>query len=222
MIPDSLVDGYRSFLGDRFTRERQRYESLAESGQSPEILIIGCCDSRVSPEVIFDAGPGEIFVVRNVGNIVPPYETHGQFHGTSAALEFAVEALKVKHIVVMGHASCGGIRSFAQKSPPLSSGDFIGRWMSIIAPAADTLEDPGDNPSEDYMTRLNFAAVEQSLANLMTFGSVRRRVNAGELALHGAYFGVATGRLLVRNPETRRFEPVVADVGMPPSPMRCD
>ncbi|GLS22630.1 carbonic anhydrase [Labrys miyagiensis] len=220
MIPDSLIDGYKSFLGDRFARERLRYETLAETGQSPEILVIGCCDSRVSPEVIFDAGPGELFVVRNVANIVPPYETSGQFHGTSAAIEFAVEALKVRHVVVMGHANCGGIRSFAQKSAPLSSGDFIGRWMSIIAPAADTLEDPGEVPSEDYMARLNLAAVEQSLANLMTFGSVRRRVNAGEMELHGAYFGVATGHLLVRDPATHRFEPVVTDVGVPPSLFR--
>jgi carbonic anhydrase len=220
MIPESLIDGYKSFLGDRFARERQRYETLAEKGQSPETLIIGCCDSRVSPEVIFDAGPGELFVVRNVANIVPPYETSGQWHGTSAAIEFAVEGLKVKHIVVMGHASCGGIRSFAEKRAPLSSGDFIGKWMSIIAPAADTLEDPGETPSEDYMARLNFAAVEQSLANLMTFGSVRRRVNAGELELHGAYFGVASGHLLVRDPKTHRFEPVVKEIGSAPSLFR--
>ncbi len=222
MFPDDLIAGYKSFLGDRFSRERQRYETLGTKGQSPEILVIGCCDSRVSPEVIFDAGPGELFVVRNVANIVPPYEAGGQFHGTSAALEFAVEALKVKHIVIMGHASCGGIRSFAEKRAPLSSGDFIGKWMSIIAPALDTLEDPGETPSEDYMTRLGLAAVEQSLANLMTFGSVRRRVDAGELQLHGAYFGIASGHLLVRDPETRRFEPVVSDIGSPPSLLRCD
>ncbi|MGN8117227.1 carbonic anhydrase [Labrys sp. 22185] len=222
MFPDSLIAGYKSFLGDRFSRESQRYETLGTTGQSPEVLVIGCCDSRVSPEVIFDAGPGELFVVRNVANIVPPYEAGGQFHGTSAALEFAVEALKVKHIVIMGHASCGGIRSFAEKRAPLSSGDFIGKWMSIIAPAVDTLEDPGETPSEDYITRLALAAVEQSLANLMTFGSVRRRVDAGELQLHGAYFGIASGHLLVRDPETRRFEAVVADIGAPPSLLRCD
>ncbi|OCC00774.1 carbonate dehydratase [Labrys sp. WJW] len=222
MFPDNLIAGYKSFLGDRFSRESQRYETLGTTGQSPEVLVIGCCDSRVSPEVIFDAGPGELFVVRNVANIVPPYEAGGQFHGTSAALEFAVEALKVKHIVIMGHASCGGIRSFAEKRAPLSSGDFIGKWMSIIAPAVDTLEDPGETPSEDYITRLALAAVEQSLANLMTFGSVRRRVDAGELQLHGAYFGIASGHLLVRDPETRRFEAVVADIGAPPSLLRCD
>ncbi|MDQ0467956.1 carbonic anhydrase [Labrys wisconsinensis] len=209
VFPERLSAGYRSFLGDRFRQERQRYEELAESGQNPEILLIGCCDSRVSPEVIFDARPGELFVVRNVANLVPPYETGGQFHGVSAALEFAVQALMVKHIVVMGHARCGGIRSFAEKRAPLSSGDFIGKWMSIIAPAADMLEDPGEEPSPDYITRLELAAVDQSLANLMTFGSVRRRVAAGEMHLHGAYFGIATGRLLVRDPADGVFKPLV-------------
>jgi carbonic anhydrase len=210
MFPDRLVDGYKSFLEGRFIRERERYETLAEGGQTPEIMLIGCCDSRVSPEVIFDARPGELFVVRNVANLVPPYETNGRFHGTSAALEFAVQALGVKHVVVLGHARCGGIRSFAEKRAPLSSGDFIGKWMSIIAPAADTLEDPGEEPSPDYIIKLELAAIEQSLANLMTFGSVRRRVADGSLTLHGAYFGIATGRLLVRDPETKTFAPVVA------------
>jgi carbonic anhydrase len=205
-FPVRLAQGYRNFLAERFRQEKARYEDLAEGGQNPEILVIGCCDSRVSPEVIFDARPGELFVLRNVANIVPPYETSGQFHGTSAALEYAVEALRVKHIVILGHARCGGIRSFAEKRAPLSSGDFIGKWMSIIAPAADTLEDPGPVPSAEYVTRLELAAIEQSLANLMTFGSVRRRHAAGELRLHGAYFGIATGRLLVRDPETKRFE----------------
>ena len=123
-----------------------------------------------------------------------------------------MQALLVKHIVVLGHARCGGIRSYAEKRAPLSSGDFIGKWMSIIAPAADTLDDPGDEPSADYITRLELAAVEQSLANLMTFGSVRRRIGDGSLALHGAYFGIATGRLLVRDPQTKRFQALVEEV----------
>ena len=221
-FPDRLSTGYRNFLAERFRQEKARYEDLAEGGQNPEILLIGCCDSRVSPEVIFDARPGELFVVRNVANIVPPYETSGQFHGTSAALEFAVEALQVKHIVVLGHARCGGIRSFAEKRAPLSSGDFIGKWMSIIAPAADTLEDPGEEPSADYITRLELAAIEQSLANLMTFGSVRRRIANGSLAVHGAYFGIATGRLLVRDPATKTFAPLVETVPGRVSMLRAD
>jgi carbonic anhydrase len=184
---------------------------LAERGQQPEIMVIGCCDSRVSPEVIFDARPGELFVMRNVANLVPPYETHGQFHGTSAALEFAVQGLGVGHIVVLGHARCGGIRSFAEKQAPLSSGDFIGKWMSIIAPAADTLEDPGEVPSDAYITKLELAGIEQSLANLMTFGSIRRRIAEG-MELHGAYFDIATGRLLIRDPATKAYAPVVENL----------
>src|SRR6188768_2551747 len=128
-FPDRLVEGYAAFLGGRLIEEQNRYLQLAESGQSPEIMVIGCCDSRVSPEVIFDARPGEMFVVRNVANLVPPYEPEGSHHGTSAALEFAVQALRVKHVVVLGHARCGGIRAFADPdAEPLSPGDFIGRW----------------------------------------------------------------------------------------------
>src|SRR5919199_3365407 len=138
MLPSRLTTGYRAFRENRFARERERYAALAEA-QRPEIMVIGCCDSRVPPEVIFDASPGEMFVVRNVANLVPPFETGGEYHGTSAALEFAVQALKVKHIVVLGHARCGGVRAFADSAAPLSPGDFIGRWMSLIAPAAARL-----------------------------------------------------------------------------------
>ncbi len=205
MFPDTLIDGYKRFIGGRFPRERDRYEALAATGQTPEIAVISCCDSRVSPEAVFHARPGELFVVRNVANLVPPYETNGQFHGTSAALEFAVKALGVKHIVVLGHANCGGIRSFAEKRAPLSSGDFIGKWMSIIAPAAYALGDPGERPSPEYITQLEFAGIEQSLGNLMTFGSIRRGVADGSLRLHGAYFGIATGKLLIRDPATGKF-----------------
>jgi carbonic anhydrase len=219
-FPRRLTEGYQAFLGDRFARERQRYETLAK-GQSPEIMLIGCCDSRVSPEVIFDASPGELFVVRNVANLVPPYETGGEFHGTSAALEFAVQALKVKHIVVMGHASCGGIRAFADESAPLSPGDFIGRWMNLVAPAAERLG-PRTGSLDEYVTRLEFAAIENSLRNLMTFPCVRILVERGRLQLHGAYFGVATGVLMIRNPETGRFEPATDAVPDRVSMMRCD
>src|SRR5271163_4914235 len=151
MFPARLVSGYRAFLGDRFVRERRRYEALGGT-QSPDMMVIGCCDSRVSPEIIFDASPGEIFVVRNVANLVPPYETDGHYHGTSAALEFAVQALRIKHIVVLGHARCGGIRAFADEGAPLSPGDFIGQWMSLIASAAARVE-RADDP-DDYLRRL--------------------------------------------------------------------
>ncbi|WP_298721459.1 carbonic anhydrase [uncultured Ferrovibrio sp.] len=207
MLPERLAKGYRAFLDGRFSSERSRYEMLAEAGQRPEIMVIGCVDSRVSPEVIFDAAPGELLVVRNVANIVPAYDPDGHQHGTSAALEFGVQALRVKHIVVLGHALCGGIRAFADDMEPLSPGDFIGRWMSQIAPAAETLGPRKANDLE-YLRRLEFASVELSLQNLMTFPCVRILVERGKLQLHGAYFGIASGQLLVRNPETGKFNPV--------------
>jgi carbonic anhydrase len=113
-FPDRLIDGYRGFLVDRMPTERDGYQELAKRGQSPSVMVIGCCDSRVSPEVIFDTHPGELFVVRNIANLVPAYEPHGLCHGVFAALEFAVQVLRVKHIVVLGHAHCGGIRAFAE------------------------------------------------------------------------------------------------------------
>lgn len=219
-FPARLTEGYRSFLGDRFPREKGRYEALAEQGQSPEIMVIGCCDSRVSPEVIFDASPGELFVVRNVANLVPPYETGGEYHGTSAALEFAVQALRVKHIVVLGHARCGGVRAFADDTAPLSPGDFIGRWMTLIAPAAERLG-PRQGNLDEYVARLELAAIEHSLRNLMTFPCVRILVERGKLQLHGAFFGVATGVLMVRDPETGEFKPAVTDMPERVSTIGC-
>ena len=208
MLPERLQTGYRAFLDDRFPRERSRYEALADR-QRPEIMVIGCCDSRVSPEAIFDASPGELFVVRNVANLVPPYTPDGEYHGTSAALEFAVQALKVRHIVVLGHARCGGIRAFADDAEPLSPGDFIGKWTTLIAPAADRLG-PRDGDIEAYSARLELAVIEQSLRNLMTFPCVRILVERGRLHLHGAHFGVATGALLVRDPDSGAFGPALA------------
>jgi carbonic anhydrase len=208
IFPKRLKNGYRAFLDGRFVKERSRYELLAEAGQQPEIMVISCIDSRVSPEVIFDASPGELLVVRNVANLVPRYEPNRDSqHGTSAALEFGVRELRVQHIVVLGHASCGGVHAFGEKTAPLSPGDFIGRWISQIAPAAERLGSPGTDYTA-YLRQLEFAVVELSLGNLMTFPWVKTLVNAGKLTLHGAYFGIANGRLLVRNSITGAFEEV--------------
>jgi len=204
VFPERLTQGYQAFLQGRFANESSRYRSLGERGQNPDILVIGCCDSRVSPEVIFDAGPGELFVVRNVANLVPPYEPDtSSYHGTSAAIEFAVNALHVKHIVVLGHASCGGIRAFHDQAEPLGAGDFIGKWMSQIAKMASTL--PQQQERCARIKQLELAVVEHSMNNLLTFPCIARRVQTGELTLHCAYFGVATGLLFVRNPQTGEF-----------------
>jgi carbonic anhydrase len=210
-FPDHLIDGYRAFLGSRLRREQDRYRELSESGQSPQIMLIGCCDSRVSPEVIFDALPGELFVVRNVANIVPPYSPDGQAHGVSAALEFGVAALKVKHIVVLGHAQCGGVRAFAEDAEPLSPGDFIGKWMALMAPAMEKVGPRGALSPDQYLARLEQANVANSLDNLMTFPRLRKMIERGDVAIHGAYFGVATGELLAFDPDDKRFKPVAAE-----------
>jgi carbonic anhydrase len=206
MFPDALIKGYRAFRQGRLRVEQDRYRELAESGQSPEVLVIGCCDSRVSPEVIFNARPGELFVVRNVANLVPPYTPDGATRAVSAALEFAVQALRVKHIVVLGHAHCGGIRAHARPGEPLSPGDFIGSWMDLIAPAAKALGSPSNYKSfDDYIHHLELRAIEVTLTNLMTFPCVKILVERGKLNLHGAYFGVAEGELSLRDPATGEF-----------------
>jgi carbonic anhydrase len=210
-FPERLVEGYRDFLTARLPLEQSRYRELAEHGQSPEIMIIGCADSRVSPEVIFNARPGEMFVVRNVANLVPPYAPDGRAHGVSAALEFGIAALKVKHIVVLGHAQCGGVRAFAEDAEPLSPGDFIGKWMSLMAPAAEKVGPRGSRPMAEYLTLLEQANVALSLDNLLTFPRLRERFARGEMMLHGAYFGVATGRLSARDPATGEFMPIAAE-----------
>ena len=139
-FPQHLLDGYRAFTSQRLPTEQTRYRELSERGQSPAVMVIGCCDSRVSPEVIFDAGPGELFVVRNVANLVPVFQPDGGAHGVSAALEYAVQVLRIKHIVVLGHAQCGGIRAFIDEIDPLSPGDFIGRWMAMFIKPGEKVE----------------------------------------------------------------------------------
>jgi carbonic anhydrase len=214
-LPDRLISGYGSFLSGRFGLERGRFSELAQVGQKPSIMLIGCCDSRVSPEVIFDAGPGEIFVLRNVGALVPPYQPDDDLHGTSAALEFGVMGLRVQHVVVMGHAQCGGVRAYAEGEAdpytrPLSSGDFIGKWMSLIAPAAQRIGPPSE-PIADYVERLALEAVKQSLANLRTFPWLRTLEERGLLALHGVYFGIASGKLHALDEATGAFSQIEKD-----------
>ena len=204
-FPPRLIDGYRTFTSERLPTEQSRYRELSERGQSPEVMVIGCCDSRVSPEVIFDAGPGELFVVRNVANLVPVYQPDAGAHGVSAALEYAVQVLKIKHVVVLGHAQCGGIKAFIDKIDPLSPGDFIGRWMAMFIKPGEKVEQREHETMQDFVTRIEKAAVFRSLENLMTFPFVRKLVERNELHLHGAYFGVAEGSLFVLDQDAKEF-----------------
>jgi carbonic anhydrase len=205
-FPKSLLDGYKAFATQRLPAEQTRYRELSVKGQSPETMVIGCCDSRVSPEVIFDVGPGELFVMRNIANLVPVYQPDANAHGVSAALEYAVTVLKVKHIVVLGHAQCGGIRAFVDKIKPLTPGDFIGKWMQMFIKPGEVVEQREHETMQDFVTRIEKAAVFRSLENLMTFPFVRKAVEAGQMQLHGAYFGVAEGSLFVLDKATKEFK----------------
>jgi carbonic anhydrase len=195
-LPEELIAGYRNFKKGGYDAER--YRSLAREGQAPKTMMIACCDSRSAPETIFDAGPGELFVVRNVANLIPPYAPDNQNHGTSAALEFAVQALKIRHIVVMGHGRCGGIKAALHPSDkPLSPGDFIGHWMRLLAPAAEAIADNALMTPGERQTALERISIRYSIANLRTFPCVRILEEKGKLSLHGAWFDISTGELWV-------------------------
>ena len=191
---DKLIEGFRRFRAETWPRERARFEELAARGQNPRAMVIACSDSRVDPQMIFSAGPGELFVMRNVANLVPPYMPDAMFHGTSAAVEFAVRVLKVDRIVVMGHALCGGIRALLHGAPP-EAADFVAGWIGI-AQRARTVALRCDVP-EQRQEIAEHEAVRISLENLMTFPWVAEAVAEGRLTLHGAHFGVATGRLVL-------------------------
>ena len=205
-FPKHLLEGYKAFATQRLPTEQTRFRELSVKGQSPEVMVIGCCDSRVSPEVIFDVGPGELFVVRNIANLVPVYQPDGTAHGVSAALEYAVTVLKVKHIVVLGHAQCGGIRAFVDKIEPLTPGDFIGRWMQMFIKPGEVVEQREHESMAQFVERIEKAAVFRSLENLMTFPFVRKAVDGGQMQTHGAYFGVAEGSLFVLDKTTKEFK----------------
>jgi carbonic anhydrase len=205
-----LVDGYHRFLTGRYPQEAALYGALAEKGQAPKIMVIACCDSRVDPAAIFSASPGQLFIARNVANLVPPFEPHGDYHGTSAALEFAVNGLAVETIVVMGHARCGGVRAFLEglyeAGPPRG---FIHRWLSLLnAARAQALRETADQPIEAQGQALEYASVRQSIENLETFPFIKERLADGRLRLRGAYFDIADGRLLALDPDSGGFTEV--------------
>jgi carbonic anhydrase len=212
-FPERLITGHRDFLSERMPLERQRFEALAH-GQSPSIMVIGCCDSRVPPEVLFDAHPGELFVVRNIANLVPAFDGSGACHGVFAALEFAVQVLKVRHIVVMGHAHCGGIRAFADHGPPLTPADSVHRWMAMIEPAA-AKAGASESDRAAYLARLEQASIAQSLENLLTFAYVADAVKQDMLSLHGAWFDIDTGHVLAREvrPDGEHYVELTSIVG---------
>lgn len=205
----NLLEGYRRFRTNRYEAEKSRWRELAE-GQAPRAVVIACCDSRADPATIFDTDPGEIFVVRNVANLVPPFEANGGRHGVSAALEFAVTQLRVPEIVVMGHERCGGIQAaltgqFDGAHP--GEGGFVHRWMAQIAgPAAQIAGEHGTGL--EAAQRLEEVAIRQSLTNLRSFPFVAERESAGNLAILGCHFSISEGQLYLLDEAEDIFRPV--------------
>ena len=201
---DTLLSGYHRFRADHWPAARAEYEALASKGQKPHTLIVACSDSRADPALIFDAAPGELFVVRNVANLVPPYEPDGQLHGVSAALEFGVKVLGVTRIVVMGHAHCGGVTAMRNGTPD-SCQDFVAPWVAQGAPIARAVAhmvepDQIERATEEAIVRL-------SIDNLRTFPWIAERETAGKLTLTGLHFGIADGVLSALT-DKPRFEPL--------------
>ena len=199
---ERLIQGYRKFMASRWPEENAHYAELAK-GQHPEYFVISCCDSRVDPATIFGVRPGELFVLRNVANIVPPFEDGGGYHGTSAAISFAVLQLQVRYIVVLGHAECGGIRTALDRTSAAPM-PFLSQWIDLLSPAVSRCE----HASGDRQTAVEREAVRLSLERLMTFPFIAERVEAGTLSLEGARFGIADGRLEVLDRQADEFRAV--------------
>lgn len=209
-FPDSLADRFRRFKHRHFEPNAGSYEELATFGQSPDTMLISCCDSRVDPETIFSALPGELFVVRNVANLVPPYETGGRFHGVSTAIEFAVLNLRVKNLVIMGHSGCGGVGAALDKSAAIQTeAQFISRWMSMLDDARLVVLDSHKTASrEEQQNALSMEGIKTSIKNLRTFPFISDLEEKGKLSLHGAYFDIKTGVLSVLNHSRGKFFPL--------------
>ncbi len=189
---DRLIEGYRRFRAEVWPTERARYERLAERGQRPETLVIACSDSRVDPATVFGAAPGELFMVRSVAGLVPPYGPDSGYHGTSAALEFGVRVLKVGRVVVLGHAQCSGVQAMVEGAPK-EAGDFVESWMAIAQPALGRV--PKAEHAHDALTHYETEVLRLSLNNLMTFPWIAEAVAAGRLKVEGFHFGIKSGVL---------------------------
>ena len=193
-------------MSERYAREKDRYRKLAEGGQNPSTMIIACCDSRAAPETIFNAGPGELFVLRNVANLVPPFQPDAGQHGTSAAIEFAVNSLGIKDLVVMGHGRCGGIRAALDPSAgPLAQGDFIGKWMALLGPVAAQVSSYTFLTANERQTTLERLSIRNSINNLRTFPYIQALEQERKLSVHGAWFDIASGELWVMDSDTGDF-----------------
>ena len=207
---EEMIEGYRRFREIGWKRERERWSDLAE-GQSPKVMVLACSDSRVDPTLIFDARPGQMFVVRNVANLAPPFETSHGYHGVSAALEFAVTQLEVEEVLVLGHGSCGGCAAALTgqfDDADHGEGHFIAAWVDMLKHTADEIRSRNDQLNEEAFLAMERGAVKVSLANLRTFPWVIEREAAGRLTLHGGHFSISEGRLYLLDEAEGDFRPV--------------
>lgn len=193
-----LIAGYQAFRAGDFIDQKNLYETLGTKGQFPKVMLIGCADSRVDPTDIFNAYPGEMFVARNVANIVPPHNPSGGNHSTSAAIEYAVTVLKVETIVVMGHESCGGVKGCLDGMGDPHSESYVGKWVSLINEVRDRVLAKG-YPEDEVTFQMELETVRQSLMNLMTLPFVRDAVESGQLSLQGGYFSIIKAQLMMSN-----------------------
>jgi len=206
---DKLLDGYRRFRTGAFQDSKPLIQELVAQGQRPQVAVIACSDSRVEPATLFQTDPGDLFMIRNVANLVPPLEEDGKFHGTSAALEFAVLGLNVKHVIVLGHAHCGGVKAMMNADTEGGQFTFVTQWVSMLAAAHRRVLATMAGADDETRTRVcEQNAVLVSLENLTTFPWVRERVEAGELQLHGWYIDIAEAKLSVYDGAQGKFEPV--------------
>ncbi|MBF9029432.1 carbonic anhydrase [Rhodobacterales bacterium HKCCE3408] len=210
-LPPYLADRYRSWSTSTFAENRDWFRRLADEGQKPQAMVIACCDSRVTVESIFGRGPGEIFVHRNIANLVPTHTPDGGHHGTAAAVEFAVEVLKVAHLLVLGHSGCGGVRGCMEmcegKAPHLDRRDsYVGRWLDELRPAHDAVREVED--PDLRAEAMEKEGVRVSLEHLMGFPFVKSAVESGQLRLHGLWVGIGDGKMESYDGELRRFSPV--------------
>jgi carbonic anhydrase len=203
---ERLVEGFKRFRHSYYLKNRALFQAMARRGQSPKVMVIACCDARVDPMLITGAGPGEIFIVRNVANLVPPYAPDARYHGTSAALEFAVKMLGVEHIVVLGHAACGGVRALLDEDGTAAMGsDFVADWMSIAARARTAANACSHGSPEDRQRFGEMENIKVSLENLATFPWIAERVTGGTLSIHGWYFDIFSGHLMELDAATGGF-----------------
>ncbi|CAG0974005.1 carbonic anhydrase [Methylophilaceae bacterium] len=206
-----LIEGYRRFHGNYFAAEGQQLFAELMLGQRPSTLVIACSDSRVDPAIVMDCKPGDLFVVRNVANLVPPYEKGGGYHGVSAALEFAVCALAVEHIIVLGHRQCGGIKALFEGIPEGLEGEFIKPWVNMANRAADRVRAEHPYATDDEkLCHCEMAGILVSLENLRTFPFIQSRLEQNQLKLHGWYFDIVSGAMRAYRDESLKFEPLIA------------